>query len=118
MAVSAVINHPQYNSGTLLNDISVVQTVNIIAESALVRPIPIGNNHIAGGASIASGWGQTSHPGSAAADLQFVTVNVITNEACRAALTAAQALRIFDSTICTQSPVGTGLCMGDSGGVS
>jgi secreted trypsin-like serine protease len=116
MSVARVINHPNYSASTLANDISVVQTVNAIVESATVRPIPLGSAMITSGTAVASGWGQTSHPGSAAAELQFLSVDVITNEACRSRLSTLQAARILDSTICTSSPTGTGLCMGDSGG--
>lgn len=116
MAVSRVINHPNYSSATLLNDISVIQTVNTIVNTATVGPIPLGANTITSGNAVASGWGQTTHPGSAAAELQWLTVQVITNEACRAGLSVTQGARIFDSTICVSSPAGQGLCMGDSGG--
>lgn len=63
-----------------------------------------------------SGWGQTSNPGSAAADLQFVAVSIITNADCRSRLSTTQAARILDGTICSLSPNGQGKCMGDSGG--
>lgn len=114
-SVSRVVNHPNYVSSTLINDVSVIQTTNEIIETATVRRIALGSEFVTGGHAIASGWGQTSHPGSAAAELQFVQVDVITNEACRLRLAATQASRIFDSTICTSSPINVGMCMGDSG---
>jgi trypsin len=116
MAVAQVINHPQYSSATLNNDISVVRTVNAILVTPNVRPIPLGAELVTEGNAISSGWGQTTHPGSAAANLQFLTVQVITNEECRSRHSLTNANRIFDSIICVSSPVGQGLCMGDSGG--
>lgn len=108
MAVNLVINHENYSGATLINDISLVRTTAVITESNLVRPIALGSDFVTGGAAIGSGWGQTTHPGSAAANLQFATVAVISNEECRGRLTGANALRIFDSTICTSSPVDVG----------
>ena len=115
MAVSRVINHEAYSSVTLNNDISVIQTVNPIVESGLVRPIALGSAFVTGGAAVGSGWGQTSNPGSAAVELQFVGVAAITNEDCRSRLSVTQAARIFETTICSLSPTGSGMCMGDSG---
>ena len=51
---------------------------------------------------------QTTHPGSAAANLQFLILDVITNDDCRSRLSTAQANRIGDSVICTLSPAGQG----------
>lgn len=66
--------------------------------------------------AIASGWGQTSHPGSAAANLQWVTLTTLTNADCRSRFSIANAARVFDNTICTFTRSGQGTCMGDSGG--
>lgn len=48
--------------------------------------------------------------------LQFLNTQIITLADCRSRHTAANAGRVFDSTVCTLSPSGQGLCMGDSGG--
>lgn len=56
------------------------------------------------------------HPGSAATDLQFLNLQTMTLEACRAAHSIVNRQRVHDNTICTTSPNGTGMCMGDSGG--
>lgn len=111
-SVSRIVNHPNYSAQTLLNDISVIQTTNDVIEKETVRKIALGSEFVTAGHAIASGWGQTSHPGSAAAELQFVQVDVISNESCRSRLSASQASRIFDSTICTSSPINVGMCMG------
>lgn len=111
-SVSRIVNHPNYVASTLINDVSVIQTTNDIVETATVRRIALGSEFVTGGHAIASGWGQTTHPGSAATELQFVQVDVISNEACRLRLSASQASRIFESTICTSSPINVGMCMG------
>lgn len=115
--VSRVINHPSYNSNTLANDISLVETSTAVATTANVAPAALASGFTGGGVNaIASGWGQTAHPGSAAANLQWATMNVLTNADCRSRHTAGNAARVFDNTICTFSRVGLGTCMGDSGG--
>ena len=116
IGVSRVINHENYSSVTLNNDISVVETAVAIVFTATVQPIPLGAALITSGVAVGSGWGQTTHPGSAAAELQFVSVNIITNADCRSRLSTTQAARILDGTICSLSPSGQGKCMGDSGG--
>lgn len=60
LGTSAIRNHPSYNSNTLANDISTVQTSAAITFNNAVRAIPLASaNHGAVGASV-SGWGQTS----------------------------------------------------------
>lgn len=58
---SAFIIHPDYNSTSLLNDVSVVQTATTILFTAYVQPIPLAAETIGGGVlAIGSGWGRTS----------------------------------------------------------
>lgn len=115
-SVSRVINHPSYNSNTLSNDISVVETSTSVATTANVAPAVLGSGFVGAGSAVASGWGQTSHPGSAAANLQWATLNTLTNADCRNRHSAGNAARVFDNTICTFTRAGQGTCMGDSGG--
>lgn len=51
MSVSAVINHEQYSSATLPNDISVVQTTNTIVCTANVKFIPLSATLVSSGAA-------------------------------------------------------------------
>jgi secreted trypsin-like serine protease len=111
VSVSRIINHPNYNSQTLNNDISLVQTASAMGGTG-VAVIPLGSTFISGGSARAIGWGQTSHPGSLAANLQFVDKTVITNANCQ----SRWGTRINNAHLCTSSPVGVGTCMGDSGG--
>lgn len=108
-AISRIINHPSYNSGTLANDISMVETSTAVATTANVAPAVLGSAFVGGGVSVtASGWGQTSHPGSVAANLQFVVLNTLTTADCRSRFSAANAARVFDNTICTFTRAGQG----------
>ncbi|XP_053684103.1 chymotrypsin-2-like [Sabethes cyaneus] len=112
-----IVNHPAYSSLTLANDISLVRVATPFVFSPTVGSVELESNFIesATGAQ-ASGWGQTTHPGSIPNHLQWVNVDIITLAACRGAHNAVNAARVHDNTICTQSPVGVGMCMGDSGG--
>lgn len=93
-----------------------VQTASTIAFTSAVQPIALGSAFVGGGVnSQVSGWGQTSHPGSAAANLQFITVPTLTLADCRSRHSAGNAARVFDNTICTFLRSGVGTCMGDSG---
>lgn len=106
--VSRVVNHPSYNSATLANDISLVETSTAVATTANVAPAALGSGFFGTGTAIASGWGQTSHPGSAAANLQWLSVNVLTNADCRSRHSAGNAARVFDNTICSFTRAGQG----------
>jgi len=113
---SAVRNHGSYNSNTLANDISTVQTSGTITFNNAVRAIPLASaNHGAVSAQV-SGWGQTAHPGSAPANLMFMNTQTLTNADCRARHTAGNANLVTASNICTFTRAGQGTCMGDSGG--
>lgn len=58
---SAFIHHPDYNSTSISNDISVVQTATTIIFTENVQPIAMGADFIGGGVlAQASGWGRTS----------------------------------------------------------
>lgn len=117
MAVSSIVNHPSYSSITLNNDISVVQTAAAMTFSGTVNLIAMATaTHGGGVAATASGWGQTAHPGAAAVTLQFLHVQTLTNVDCRSRHNAVNGARVFDSTICTFTQAGQGMCMGDSGG--
>ncbi|XP_059622743.1 trypsin alpha-3-like [Phlebotomus argentipes] len=109
-------NHPQYNANTLAFDVSVLMSSSTISQTATIRPIGLSSTHLGGGVSaVVTGWGQTSHPGSAANTLQFLNVQTISNQACASAH-GGNGGRIFAHKICTHGTAGRGTCMGDSGG--
>ncbi|XP_058836021.1 chymotrypsin-2-like [Topomyia yanbarensis] len=113
----SIVNHPGYSSLTLANDISLVRVASPFVFSATIGAVALETDFInsASGAQ-ASGWGQTTHPGSIPNHLQWVNVDIITLAECRSRHNAVNAARVHDNTICSSSPVGTGMCMGDSGG--
>lgn len=57
---SRIVNHPNYNSNTLNNDISVVQTASTIVYSNTVQNIPLGSATLGSTTGQISGWGQTA----------------------------------------------------------
>ena len=96
---------------------SLVRSASDIVETGSVRFIHLESNFInTGFPATSTGWGQTTNPGNAAEHLQWLHVEVITNEECRSRLSLTNAARIGETTICVSSPDGQGLCMGDSGG--
>lgn len=53
------INHPNYQSQTLANDVSLIQTVNSIVFNNMAAPVTLGSNFIGGGSNaVATGFGQ------------------------------------------------------------
>uniref|UniRef100_A0A1B0DMV7 Peptidase S1 domain-containing protein n=1 Tax=Phlebotomus papatasi TaxID=29031 RepID=A0A1B0DMV7_PHLPP len=77
-----IVNHPNYNSNTIANDVSVVMTTATIGQTNTIRPIALGSTHVGGGVTaVLSGWGLTSSPGSLAANLQFLSKQTLTTSA-------------------------------------
>ncbi|XP_055706586.1 trypsin alpha-3-like [Phlebotomus papatasi] len=116
-AVNRIVNHPNYNANTIAFDVSIVQTSANFQGSNTVQSIAMGSAHVGGGVTaIVSGWGQTSHPGSAPNVLQWAALTTLTNADCRNRHTANNAQFVFDHKMCTFTRSGQGICMGDSGG--
>lgn len=113
-ALGRIINHPQYSSSTLQNDISLLRTANTIAFGNLVSSLPISSGDVGGGQTVVlSGWGRTVAGGSLPNNLQFVNLRTLTNTDCASRVSP---MSIFASSICTFTQVGQGACNGDSGG--
>jgi secreted trypsin-like serine protease len=107
--VNRIVNHPSFVSSTLANDIALLETATVVSFNPSVAPAELGSAFVDGGVSVVvSGWGQTSHPGSAATNLQFVNLSTLTNRDCRSRFGAANAERVFDNTICTFTRFGQG----------
>uniref|UniRef100_A0A1B0GJ77 Putative serine-type enodpeptidase sp chironomus riparius n=1 Tax=Lutzomyia longipalpis TaxID=7200 RepID=A0A1B0GJ77_LUTLO len=116
-AVNRIVNHPSYNANTIAFDVSIVQTSATFTFNNNVQQIAMGTAHVGGGVTaIVSGWGQTSHPGSAPNNLQWAALTTLTNADCRNRHTANNAQFVFDHKMCTFTRNGQGICMGDSGG--
>jgi secreted trypsin-like serine protease len=115
--VSRITNHGSYNANTIANDVCVIQTATTIAWASNVGSIPIGTGTVGGGVNgVIAGWGQTAHPGSAAANLMFLNKQTLTNANCQARHTVNNRPLIFASTLCAGGSNNQGICMGDSGG--
>lgn len=110
--LSNIINHPNYNSDTNENDISILRTRNSISGSSLVASIPISSSSVGSGVAVTlSGWGTLFNGGSTPNNLQFINLQTISNTVC-----AQRQNPIFSSSICTYTRSGEGACHGDSGG--
>ncbi|GAB0098105.1 hypothetical protein DMENIID0001_138040 [Sergentomyia squamirostris] len=116
--VSQIIDHEGYNANILSNDISVVQVATPFVLNNYVSIIGVGSAHIGGGVTgTVSGWGQDEQPSDTAPIwLQWLSVNIITNEQCRDDMPPVIRLMVHDNTICSFASLGQGLCFGDSGG--
>ncbi|XP_059609031.1 trypsin alpha-3-like [Phlebotomus argentipes] len=115
-SLSQVIQHPQWNTQTIANDVAVLQTANPVVFSNLIQPIELGSVFVAGGVSgVATGWGLTSHQGVAAEQLQYLHTATISNQECSQRLPGMGHL-VFDHKICAGGIQGSGTCQMDSGG--
>jgi trypsin len=115
---SRIVNHPSYNSNTIANDVSVVQTATTIGFNTNVQAIALGSAQVGGGVTaIVTGWGGTAVTGGASPNqLQQLTTTTLTNADCRARHSTVNAAFVFDHKICTFRQAGQGICQGDSGG--
>ncbi|XP_049548679.1 trypsin alpha-3-like [Anopheles darlingi] len=109
-----IINHPNYNSANLNNDVCVIRitTSFVGANIAPIRLVNSGVNIGAGTNSVVSGWGLTSAGGQLAANLLAVNIPVVAQATCSNQWGAG---RITAAMICAGAP-GRDSCNGDSGG--
>jgi trypsin len=115
-SIARIVNHPSFSSSTRANDISLLQTVANTGTSATIAPATLGSAFVGGGVTVvATGWGQTSDPGTPSQNLRFVMLTTLTNADCRSRFGVNAAL-IHDNTMCTFTRAGQGICMGDTGG--
>ncbi|CAH0475214.1 unnamed protein product [Peronospora belbahrii] len=111
--VKNITNHPRYNPATLANDFAVLTLAKRSKFTPIGLPKP-GSLGIQSGAwAMAMGWGLTSADGMASLELLQVGQQVITNEACRTALTSST---IGPSHVCAGGVEGKSPCQGDTGG--
>ena len=111
--VSAITDHPNYNSNTLDNDYSILTLSSPVSTSDMVRPacLPAGTSDYAGRTATVSGWGTTSSGGNQPTVLNDVQVTVQTNAQCNSAYGGS----ITGNMICA-ADAGKDSCQGDSGG--
>jgi chymotrypsin len=116
---SGWIQHPNYNSNNLANDIAVIQfrdqpltLTNAVQVSWLAADI---SELFVGELVYASGFGRFSDSSNDVSDvLRFTRKTVITNASCRIRF----PFLVQDSTICAigESGINNSVCNGDSGG--
>uniref|UniRef100_A0A4Y0BQB4 Peptidase S1 domain-containing protein n=1 Tax=Anopheles funestus TaxID=62324 RepID=A0A4Y0BQB4_ANOFN len=117
LGLRRIVIHPNFASETLANDVAVVRVSSPIVLSDAVQGVQLGsyNVNVAYGALV-SGWGRLEFSNPQFPDnLQYIAVNIISQLECRARFAAPYDARIYDSTLCSSSPVGQGTCLGDAG---
>ncbi|KAK4878679.1 hypothetical protein RN001_011185 [Aquatica leii] len=111
--VSKFVIHPQYDDGTLKNNIALIQTSDRMLGAPKTALVPLNIDvTLPGEMGVLSGWGKltTSAP-SFPTSLYYANVSVISLSQCRAAL---PQYTIDDNSLCTYTS-GYGSCDGDNG---
>ncbi|CAH2101571.1 unnamed protein product [Euphydryas editha] len=112
-----VVLHPNFNSANLHNDVAVIRIPrnNRVPYVNYILPIELdtGSSKHVGVVATAVGYGRTYDNGATSNGLRQVDVPVIDNAECDRAYTGGY---IIDSTLCTSTRNGRGICNGDSGG--
>ncbi|XP_028168564.1 collagenase-like [Ostrinia furnacalis] len=109
--------HPDWSTMTLHNDIAIVRH-DWVDFNDIIRPINLptnqANNDFAGSWAVAVGYGRQYDTQTPIfnPDLREAHLQVIPNQECNAIYPGM----IVDTTLCTRGPVGTNICLGDSGG--
>ncbi|XP_017070555.1 serine protease 1-like [Drosophila eugracilis] len=112
------IQHENYVSLTVRNDISLIKTPSVTFSASVNKialpAIASRYSTYVGQTAVASGWGLTSDTASAVAkDLQYTDLTVIENSVCQKTF---GSLVVTSRVICVATPKGTSTCQGDSGG--
>jgi trypsin len=122
-AVRSAVVHPQFNSGTLVNDIALLElaTPFILSAQRRTAAIPLftpadsaAGLDAPGTLATISGWGTTSESGSLPAILQFAQVPIVSDADARAAYGDGEIADSMLGAGFLQGGVDT--CQGDSGG--
>jgi trypsin len=108
--VNRIVNHPGFDANTRAYDIALLETATDVSFDFRVYPAELGSAFVDGGVSVvASGWGQTSHPGRNADYLQFANLRTLTNYQCICLFVDPDnAEKVYDDTICTFTRPGQG----------
>ncbi|XP_028813498.1 chymotrypsin A-like [Denticeps clupeoides] len=115
LSIGKVFKHPQYNSYTIENDITLIKLATPARLSAQVSPVCVantGDNFPGGMMCVTSGWGLTRYnAGNTPPRLQQAALPLLTNTECKTYWGSS----ISDVMICAGAD-GASSCMGDSGG--
>ncbi|XP_020809015.1 serine proteases 1/2-like [Drosophila serrata] len=112
------IQHANYLSLTVRNDISLIKTPKIAFSSAVGKialPAIAGSySTYVGDTAVASGWGLTGDKENAVApDLNFVSLKIIANSVCQQTF---GSLIVTNNVLCVETTNAKSTCQGDSGG--
>ncbi|XP_030645857.1 chymotrypsin A [Chanos chanos] len=115
MSISRVFQHPQYNSYTIRNDVTLIKLSSPAQLNTRVSPVCLAgtyDNFPGGLRCVTSGWGLTRYNAAdTPALLQQAALPLLTNTDCQ----RYWGSRIYDVMICAGAS-GASSCMGDSGG--
>ncbi|OCT82166.1 chymotrypsin B [Xenopus laevis] len=115
LAVAKVFTHPQWNSNTINNDISLIKLATPAVFSSTVSPVclaNIGEDYVGGRICVTSGWGKTRYNAFTTPNqLQQTALPLLTNDQCK----SHWGNNITGTMICAGA-AGSSSCMGDSGG--
>ncbi|CAG9796395.1 unnamed protein product [Diatraea saccharalis] len=117
---SRIINHPQYISATLDNDIAIIHTTTVFVSSNVVQQASIAGSgyNLGDNQEVwAAGWGRLYYAGPSSEQLRHVQVWTINQAVCRARY-AERQITITDNMLCSGwlEVGGRDQCNGDSGG--
>ena len=120
IAISEIVQHWDYDSQTVNKDFSLLKLEDPIDFDAYphIRPACLpqnDDNGYDGYSAIVSGWGTTSSGGDVSSYLQYVEVNVLSNDVCMNEYGYGQG-QITDQMMCANvEGGGKDSCQGDSG---
>ena len=115
IGVAAIKQHPQYNGGTLQNDISVLELTEAVSLTQYpnIKPVCLpAAGALFPGEAVVSGWGTTSSGGQLTAYLNEVGVTVFPDGDCG----SMNSLMTEDMLCAGLMAGGKDACQGDSGG--
>ncbi|XP_050663910.1 chymotrypsin-2-like [Leptidea sinapis] len=114
-SVEKIIVHKEYDSGLIMNDISILKVSEDIEFNEIVQPIELPEEDTDPGADLVlTGWGRLSYPGNLPDKLQMINLTSLSVKDCKNIYTFISP--VFDSQICSLTKSGEGACHGDSGG--
>lgn len=115
--VSEIINHPNYDSDTYNNDMSLLKLSSPVSFTNYIQPVCLTSYNTGpdtGSDVWVTGWGTLSSGGSSPDKLQEVMVPVVSQSQCDSSY-SSQGININDNMLCA-GQTGKDSCQGDSGG--
>ncbi|XP_035787029.1 CLIP domain-containing serine protease 14D-like [Anopheles albimanus] len=117
-----IVTHPQYNTHTVLNDISLIRMNQAVEETGFIQPVCLPLNHTYDERQqpqvISYGWGITKIGGSLELSnvKRVVGLHAVTPSVCARELRGLIKGGTLQSTqLCTKGVGGEDVCRGDSG---